>query len=180
MASPTLGLNNGNTIGVELVAADDKDVTPAQIAAAKGLYGNLATQYPGIGAIGHGALNVDNPGHRQADEGLTVTNAIKSDPNLAPLVHALPQQNAKSEPVPISARNLNTYIHGEVAPTPPANIPHVGPQSSFEPSKSAIDHALAFLSALNPISSAHAEEAKFGAPAWVGASPQQEIGRAHV
>lgn len=75
---PQIGLNNENTIGVELIAADDKHVTPAEIEAVKALYGDYIRPQYGLTpdqVFGHGVVNPY--GHRQATEGLTATNAIR-------------------------------------------------------------------------------------------------------
>jgi hypothetical protein len=67
------GLNNRNTVGMEVIARDDKDVTPAQVAAAKAF---IAKNYPTTPVYGHGEVN---PGHKEADEGMTIVNAIRGD-----------------------------------------------------------------------------------------------------
>jgi len=67
------GLNNRNTVGMEVIAKDDKDVTPAQVASAKAF---IAKNYPDTPVMGHGEVN---PGHKEADEGMTIVNAIQSD-----------------------------------------------------------------------------------------------------
>lgn len=67
------GLSNANTVGMEIIANDDRDITPAQIAAAKRF---IAENYPHTRVLGHGEVN---PGHKQATEGKTVTDAINAD-----------------------------------------------------------------------------------------------------
>jgi hypothetical protein len=64
------GLSNANTVGMEVIARDDRDVTPAQIAAAKQF---IQSTYPGLPVYGHGQVN---PGHKQASEGMSIVNAI--------------------------------------------------------------------------------------------------------
>jgi N-acetyl-anhydromuramyl-L-alanine amidase AmpD len=59
------GLSNQNTIGLEILAANDADVTPAQIASATNFYKKLSTVYPGLQAFGHGEINK----HKQRTEG---------------------------------------------------------------------------------------------------------------
>lgn len=66
-------LNNANVVGMEVIANDDKDVTPAQVAAAKAF---IARTYPNTPVFGHGEVN---PGHKEADEGMTIVNAIRAD-----------------------------------------------------------------------------------------------------
>jgi hypothetical protein len=65
------GLNNSNIVGMEVVARDDRDVTPAQVAAAQDF---IARNYPGTPVFGHGEVN---PGHREASEGMMIVNAIR-------------------------------------------------------------------------------------------------------
>lgn len=75
--SPDGQFSNANTIGVEVIAKNDSDVTPAQVEAAKRLFGVVSQKY-GLTAdqvYGHGELN---PGHKEATEGITIKNAIQS------------------------------------------------------------------------------------------------------
>ncbi|PZQ86503.1 MAG: hypothetical protein DI534_16530, partial [Leifsonia xyli] len=55
-------LSNRNTVGVEVIAKDDKDVTPAQIEASKRLFDDVRKRWPKAQVYGHGELN---PGHKQ-------------------------------------------------------------------------------------------------------------------
>ena len=76
-SSPILGkghpfLTNRNIVGMEVIARDDRDVTPAQVAAAKKF---ISENYPGTPVFGHGEVN---PGHKEADEGMKITSAIRS------------------------------------------------------------------------------------------------------
>jgi hypothetical protein len=57
--------SNQNIVGMEIIAKDDKDVTPAQAAAYAKF---MAARYPDTPIFGHGEIN---PGHKEADEGLT-------------------------------------------------------------------------------------------------------------
>jgi hypothetical protein len=68
------GMTNANTLGVEIIADDDADVLPAQVEAAKRLYGTLNQKY-GLKpdqVVGHGSIN----SHKQATEGSTVARSI--------------------------------------------------------------------------------------------------------
>jgi N-acetyl-anhydromuramyl-L-alanine amidase AmpD len=65
------GLNNSNIIGMEVIAKNDRDVTAAQIKAAKAF---IDKNYPDLPVFGHGEVN---PGHKEPDEGLSITNAIR-------------------------------------------------------------------------------------------------------
>jgi hypothetical protein len=72
------GLSNKNAVGMEIVAKNDQDITPAQVASARQF---IATNYPNVPVYGHGEVN---PGHKMADEGLTVVNAIRGDRGVQP------------------------------------------------------------------------------------------------
>jgi len=65
------GLSNANAVGMEIVAKDDSDITPAQVESARNF---IAQNYPNTPVYGHGEVN---PGHKQATEGMTVVNAIR-------------------------------------------------------------------------------------------------------
>lgn len=65
------GLSNANTIGMEVIAANNRDVTPAQVAAAQNF---IAQYYPNTPVYGHGEVN---PGHKEADEGAAIVSAIR-------------------------------------------------------------------------------------------------------
>jgi Phage tail lysozyme/N-acetylmuramoyl-L-alanine amidase len=67
------GLSNANAVGMEIVAKDDNDLTPAQVASARRF---IAEKYPNVPVYGHGEVN---PGHKQAREGMTVVEAIRAD-----------------------------------------------------------------------------------------------------
>lgn len=67
------GLSNKNVVGMEIIAKNDKDVTPQQIEAAKNF---IRKYYPNTPLYGHGQVN---PGHKEADEGMTVIDAIKKE-----------------------------------------------------------------------------------------------------
>jgi hypothetical protein len=70
------GLNNSNILGMEVIAKNDSDVTPAQVAAAKAF---IAKNYPELPVYGHGEVN---PGHKEANEGMKITSAIRNDRDL--------------------------------------------------------------------------------------------------
>lgn len=65
------GLSNRNTVGMEVIAKDNNDVTPAQIASGKAF---IDKNYSGIPVYGHGEVN---PGHKEADEGMGIVNAVR-------------------------------------------------------------------------------------------------------
>lgn len=67
------GLSNRNTVGMEIIAKNDRDVTPEQVEAAKKF---IAERYAKTPVYGHGQVN---PGHKEADEGMSVVNAINEE-----------------------------------------------------------------------------------------------------
>jgi len=69
-------LSNSNTEGMEVIAANDKDITPQQVASARQFAAWYSTQHPGVQYFGHGEVN---PGHKEATEGATITAAIRQD-----------------------------------------------------------------------------------------------------
>lgn len=76
MPSKVNDFSNANTMGVEVIANDDKDVLPVQVEAAKKLISALGAKH-GFGpdkVFGHGEVN---PGHKQDTEGMTIVNAIR-------------------------------------------------------------------------------------------------------
>jgi hypothetical protein len=69
-------LGNQNTIGVEVIAKDNDDVTPEQVAAGKLLHAYLSSgRKKPLDVFGHGELN---PGHKLPNEGLAVVNPIRN------------------------------------------------------------------------------------------------------
>jgi hypothetical protein len=76
MPSKINDLSNYNTYGVEVIAKDNNDITPEQIAAGQRLYTHLsAGRSEPLGIFGHGELN---PGHKLPDEGLAIVNPIRT------------------------------------------------------------------------------------------------------
>jgi spore germination cell wall hydrolase CwlJ-like protein len=71
---PGAGLSNANTIGIEVSAKDDSDITPEQKAAMEKLYPQLQQQFPGLKVFGHGEINP----HKQATEGSTIVNDLRN------------------------------------------------------------------------------------------------------
>ena len=69
-------LNNSNTIGIEIIAHNNGDLTDAQKASAQRFIADQRSKYPGIGdnVYGHGELN---PGHKQATEGMAVVGEFR-------------------------------------------------------------------------------------------------------
>jgi hypothetical protein len=72
------GKSNDNTEGVEVIARDDKDVLPVQQRAAAQLVALRAAKWgydPQTSVWGHGEVN---PGHKEADEGMTIVSGIRN------------------------------------------------------------------------------------------------------
>lgn len=67
------GLNNKNIVGMEVIARNNRDVTAAQIRAGAEF---ARSKYPNTPVFGHGEVN---PGHKEADEGMAITNAIRAE-----------------------------------------------------------------------------------------------------
>jgi hypothetical protein len=74
------GLDNSNTMGMEVIAKNDKDITPEQVASAKAFLKGMEEKYPGLQVFGHGELN----SHKQEDEGKTIVDAFRNMPKPAP------------------------------------------------------------------------------------------------
>lgn len=68
-------LSNANTEGMEVIAKDNSDVTPAQVAAGQRFAADYQKSHPGVQFFGHGEVN---PGHKEADEGMKIVNAVRS------------------------------------------------------------------------------------------------------
>ena len=68
-------LNNGNAIGVEVIAADDSDITPEQVSAGKQLGQQMMNKYKfgPEGVAGHGQLAGQD---RMPSEGATIVAAL--------------------------------------------------------------------------------------------------------
>ncbi|MGY3130116.1 hypothetical protein ACVWZM_000798 [Bradyrhizobium sp. USDA 4501] len=62
---------NRDIVGMEVMAANDKDVSEKQKIAAQTF---IAENYPNTPVYGHGEVN---PGHRESTEGMTIVNAIR-------------------------------------------------------------------------------------------------------
>ena len=86
------GLSNANTVGMEVIAKNDADVTPAQVAAAQKFIGQ---NYPNTPVFGHGEVN---PGHKEADEGMSIVNAIRGGSQ--PTADAQPAAQPAAQPPP--------------------------------------------------------------------------------
>jgi len=69
------GLSNANTLGIEMIAKDNDDLTDAQKASGLRFIEEMKAKYPGIGEniYGHGELNA----HKRADEGMGVVDLYR-------------------------------------------------------------------------------------------------------
>jgi hypothetical protein len=102
--STSPGVDNRSTLGVELIANHDEDVTPAQIEASKRLYAYLQQQYPQMTAYGHGELSMK----KLPDEGYRAVMAIRG-----PDGQWRPSGGRAMPNVPVQKRTLTTYRTGE-------------------------------------------------------------------
>lgn len=68
------GLNNSNALGMEVIAKNDADINPKQVAAAIAFIGELKNKHPGLQVFGHGELNA----HKQETEGKTIVDATRN------------------------------------------------------------------------------------------------------
>ena len=69
-------LSNKNTVGIEVIAKNDADVTQAQVVAGQQFIKDMQAKYPNVGnnVYGHGELN---PGHKEPTEGMKIVNAFR-------------------------------------------------------------------------------------------------------
>ncbi|MCJ2056853.1 peptidoglycan recognition protein family protein [Methylobacterium sp. J-048] len=103
------GLTNSNSLGMEVIAKDDKDINPIQVEAAKRFMAQMQKQYPGIQVYGHGELN----SHKQETEGRTIVDAIRrSQP---PAATAAAEGRTGSAPTPGSTSALEAQRAGAMA-----------------------------------------------------------------
>jgi hypothetical protein len=70
------GLSNDNTLGIEVIANDDSDLTPEQIKSGISFINDQISRNPDIGlnVFGHGELN----SHKQDTEGMSIVNAYRN------------------------------------------------------------------------------------------------------
>lgn len=71
---PGAGLSNANTIGIEVAAKDDSDITPEQRESMKRLWPEIQRIQPGIQVFGHGEINP----HKQHTEGSTIVGDLRA------------------------------------------------------------------------------------------------------
>lgn len=103
------GLSNANTLGIEVIAKDDKDVTEAQVRASKAFHAQLAKQFPGLQVFGHGEVN----SHKQGTEGASIVGAIRNEPVAAP---SAPEREPWPRTLPAKSRvDLNAALFGSIA-----------------------------------------------------------------
>ena len=79
------GLNNNNTVQMEVAAFNNKDVLEKQRLAGSRF---IEQNYPNTPVFGHGEVN---PGHKEADEGMAIVNTIRHDRAAGTQVASAPQ-----------------------------------------------------------------------------------------
>lgn len=104
--SQVAALDNSNTIGVEMIARDNDDVTPAQVAASRQLFGMLRERFPKIQPYGHGEVNA----HKQTTEGMAAVQSIRSAYDLKPQF-----QTTRRQAPGMQGRTLRGYQTGDYA-----------------------------------------------------------------
>lgn len=84
------GLDNSNTIGMEVIGANDAAINPKQIAAGQAWINQMRQKYPEIGnnVFGHGEIN----SHKQETEGTSIVNAWRQS-------QGMPTNGAATAPV---------------------------------------------------------------------------------
>lgn len=100
-------LSNDNTVGMEVIANDDTDVTKAQIAAGVAFLKKMKAKYPGLQVFGHGEVN---PHHKMASEGKSIVDAFRAAGD-TPTITATPGNLAKT---PLTSRTLLNFAHGSL------------------------------------------------------------------
>jgi len=114
-------LGNDNSIGIEVVAKNDKDVTPEQRAALDALLGKIVDTHriDPNNIIGHGEIQGAHPfANREADEGTAAAKGFResrSGARLPPDADAPPERIAQAETGTVtdaaSPRGSGKYIH---------------------------------------------------------------------
>jgi hypothetical protein len=99
------GLNNKNIVGMEVIANDNRDVNQKQVESAQRF---IRENYPNTPVFGHGEVN---PGHKEADEGMKITNAIRNE--------------RANSPAPTPSRTASTTTPPAVKPSP--KVVHLKP-----------------------------------------------------
>lgn len=119
------GLSNKNTVGMEVIARDNRDVTPAQVAAAQKF---IAEKYPTLPIYGHGEVN---PGHKDRDEGLAIVNAIRESRGAPrpPMPIPMPEAPRVAAVAPPPAAPFSMAPPAQAAAQPPQQPP--GPPANL-------------------------------------------------
>lgn len=140
-APSTKWASNKTALGVELIAKNDSDVTPAQIAASSQLSAKLGQQFgfsPQTHVLGHGDVNGygSPPGTagtliRQSTEGMTAVNALHNALSQADVRTA----NPLGGPSGLSAADYTNGVPNAASPPPipPRSFTIPAPPSSSPP-----------------------------------------------
>jgi soluble lytic murein transglycosylase-like protein len=121
------GLTNANTLGIEIIAKDDSDLTDKQREAAARWLTETQSQYgiPAANVFGHGEIN----SHRQATEGNSVVSAWRGANRIATPDLGEPAAPGGSN-LPMSQRTLMAYAGRDAAPR--ASVGQTPFDSEFE------------------------------------------------
>ena len=121
-----LRLSNENMIGIEVMAANDAALTPAQIKGTMALMDKLKADNPDLKAYGHGFLNT----HKDPEEGSTIARAFNN------------MQANKAKAPQFASREALERVKDTLAPAPqqgpPAPRPQQGPPMPATPATPAV------------------------------------------
>lgn len=128
---PGEGLSNDNMAGVEVVAKNNADVTPAQVAATQRLIAWHAKKYdydPETSVFGHGEVN---PGHKEADEGMATVDAVRGDtPSVATAAAPAGPSNVAVNGAIISVNPATAPENSSITPAPMVATAAPAPQAA--------------------------------------------------
>ena len=124
------GLNNSNTVGVEIIGRDDTDILPVQVEAAKKLREQLGLKPEQV--YGHGEVNT----HKQATEGSTVVKAIRGEGGASPTATAYAPVNQPAAKAP-AQKAIDQATSGRASATRGVDIPDRPGSSPKAPQQNA-------------------------------------------
>ena len=99
-------LSNDNTEGMEIIANDNADITPAQVKSAVAFLKKFVADHPGVQIFGHGEVN---PSHKKATEGKAVVDAFRAAMAEQPTIVSSTQAF-----VPLAKRTLMAFANGSI------------------------------------------------------------------
>jgi hypothetical protein len=132
------GLSNANTLGIEIIAKDDSDVTDKQREAAARWLTETQSQYgiPAANVFGHGEIN----SHKQATEGNSVVSAWRGANRIASARSR--RTGGRGSDLPMSQRTLMAYAGRDAQPRAALGRRLSKPRSRRHPKKPASQSAI--------------------------------------